>query len=190
MPSATTTATIRFRKPITSPCGPCSLPRLDWQDWKTPQQRQVSLYTAADRQRVAEIEAEAQRVEVEKQQRRDELITAELEKALLRVDDASLREPLRIAFRTAADKRSAEQNQLLATYPFVRQLSAGSLYLYNQEAANEIKEFDERIAAIRSRKGVEPFIARSSNRRATLPRPCSSSGEIMSSQDRRSRRPP
>ena len=133
-------------------------PALDWQDWKTPQQRQVSLYTAADRQRVAEIEAEAQKVEVEKQQRRDELITAELEKALLRVEDESIREPLRIAYRTAADKRSAEQNQLLATYPFVRQLSAGSLYLYNQEAANEIKKFDERIAAIRSRKGVEPFI--------------------------------
>jgi hypothetical protein len=34
-------------------------PALNWQAWKSPDERQVSLYTAADRQRAAEIEAEA-----------------------------------------------------------------------------------------------------------------------------------
>ena len=41
-------------------------PALNWQAWKTPDERQVSLYTAADRQRAAEIEAEAQKIAAER----------------------------------------------------------------------------------------------------------------------------
>ena len=38
--------------------------------WKTPQQRQVSLYTDEDRKKSAEIEEQAKQIEKEKQQKR------------------------------------------------------------------------------------------------------------------------
>ena len=133
-------------------------PALDWNDWQTPQQRLVSLASAQDRARSAEIESDAQRVAEQRSTEQAEFIREELEKQLERVDDETLRAPLREAYDTVSDQRTEEQNRLLATYPFVRQLSPGSLYLYNKEAADRLKSLDKEIAAIRARKPTEQFL--------------------------------
>jgi hypothetical protein len=133
-------------------------PALDWQNWKTPDERRISLYTAEDRAKAAEIEAQAQKAAQERQIKQDEFINEELEKSLLRVADDGLREPLRVAFRTPAADRSTQQNDLLAKYPFVRELSGGSLYLYNQQAADKLKEYDQKIEEIRAKKPREEFL--------------------------------
>lgn len=131
-------------------------PALDWQAWKVPSERQVSLYTAADRQKAAEIEAEAQKIAAERVAKQAVYMAEAFDKELTKYEEP-LRSQLRAAYQTAADKRTDKQKQLLEKYPSVN-LSEGVLYQYNQAAADDLKKFDERIAAARAPKPVEEFL--------------------------------
>jgi hypothetical protein len=131
-------------------------PAMNWQAWKTPDERQMSLYTAADRERAATVETEAQKVAAERAAKQSAYMTAELEKELAKFEEP-LRTELRTAHNTAADKRSDAQKQLLEKHPSVN-VNEGTLYLYNQAAADDLKKFDERIAAIRAQKPVEEYL--------------------------------
>ena len=131
-------------------------PALDWKSWRTPQQRQITLYTDADRAKAAEVEAEAQKIAAEKSQKQskyiDEALTQELTK-----HPTELRDKLRTAYKTSGDKRTDEQKLLLKKFPSVN-ISAGNLYQYNQKHADELKEFDKRIGEVRGKKPVEQFL--------------------------------
>lgn len=131
-------------------------PALDWQQWKTPQQRLVSLYTAADRQRAAEIEAEAKEIIDEKTVKQNEYLAQALEKELLKYEE-SLREQLRAAYTTPADERTDEQKDLLKQNPSVN-ISPGVLYQYLPKAAEDLKKYDQRISEVRSKKTTEEFV--------------------------------
>lgn len=131
-------------------------PALDWQNWKTPAERQVSLYTNADRQKAAEVETRAAEVSREREGRQAEYMRAALEQELTKYAEP-LRGELKLAYETAADKRTAEQQALLQAHPAVN-ISPGVLYQYNQAAADDLKKYDERIAAIRAEKPVEQFL--------------------------------
>ena len=69
-----------------------------------------------------------------------------------------LREQLRAAYDTPADKRTAEQKKLLADNPSVN-INAGVLYQYNQKAADDLKAMDAKIADVRTNKPPEDFIS-------------------------------
>ncbi len=84
-------------------------PALNWQSWKTPQERLVSLYTEADRQQANQIEGEAQKVAAEKAQKQTEYINQALEMELAKFEEP-LRGQLREAYQSPNDKRTAEQN--------------------------------------------------------------------------------
>jgi hypothetical protein len=131
-------------------------PALDWQAWKSPDERQVSLYTTADRERSAAIEAEAQKIATERAAKQTVYMAEALEKELTKYQEP-LRGELRTAYQTAADKRNDAQKKLLDQYPSVN-ISEGVLYQYNQAAADDLKKFDERIAATRSKKPAEEFV--------------------------------
>ncbi len=131
-------------------------PALDWQAWKTPPERQVSLYTAADRQHAADIEAEVQKVASERATKQAAYMAEAFDKELTKYDQP-LRDELRAAYKTAADKRSDVQKKLLEQHPSVN-ITEGVLYQYNQAAADDLKKFDERIAAIRAKKPAEEFV--------------------------------
>ncbi len=132
-------------------------PAYDYRKWHTPAQRLVSLYTDEDRKKSAEIEADAQKIAAEKEARQKEYLAEALAKHLEKFDEA-LREPLRIAQNTPADKRTAEQKKLLADHPSVN-IHPGVLYQYNPKAAEDLKAMDARIAGIRATKPVEDFIS-------------------------------
>ena len=86
-------------------------PALDWQAWKTPNERQVSLYTAADRQRAAEIEAEAQKIAAERAAKQTVYMAEALDKELTKYD-----EPLRArAAGRLSDGRGQAQRRAKAT---------------------------------------------------------------------------
>jgi hypothetical protein len=131
-------------------------PAYDWKNWRTPDQRLLSLYTEADRKKADEVEAEAKKLAEEKEAKQkqyiDEALTKHLEKF-----EAPLRDQLRAAYDTPADKRSAEQKKLLADNPSVN-INAGVLYQYNQKAADDLKAMDAKIAEIRGRKPPEDFV--------------------------------
>jgi hypothetical protein len=131
-------------------------PALDWQNWKTPNERLVSLYTAADRQQAAALEEEAQKIAQEKNAKQSEYMKQALDKELMKYEEP-LRAELRSAYETAADKRSDPQKMLLDKYPSVN-ISPGVLYQYLPDAAEDLKKYDARIAEVRAKKPVERFL--------------------------------
>jgi mono/diheme cytochrome c family protein len=131
-------------------------PAYDCKNWRTPLARRVSLYTDADRRRAAQVEAEAAKIDAERLKKQQEHIERTFEKELAKLSD-ELRQPIRIARGTPPAKRTAEQTKLLRENPSVN-VTAGSLYLYDRKAADELKSFAARAAAVRATKPAEDFI--------------------------------
>lgn len=131
-------------------------PALDWQAWRTSGERQLSLYTVADRKRAAEIEHEAQSIAAERATKQAAYMADALDKELAKYEEP-LRAQLRTAYQTPAEQRSDAQRQLLERYPSVN-ITEGVLYQYNQAAADDLKKYDERIAAARAKKPAEEFL--------------------------------
>ena len=132
-------------------------PAYDWKNWRTPDQRLISLYTDTDRKKAGEVEAEAKKFADEKETKQKQYIAEALTKHLEKFEPP-LREQLRAAYNTPADKRTAEQKKLLADNPSVN-INAGVLYQYNQKAADELKAMDAKITEVRERKPPEDFIS-------------------------------
>ncbi|MBM3847848.1 MAG: DUF1553 domain-containing protein, partial [Verrucomicrobia bacterium] len=132
-------------------------PAYDWKRWKTPPERLISLYTPADRAKAAAVEEEASKLTKEKEAKQSEHIDAAL-KAHLEKLEAPLREPLWNAFKTPADKRTAEQKKLLADHPSAN-IHPGILYQYNAKAADELRAMDAKIGEVRGRKPAEDFLS-------------------------------
>jgi hypothetical protein len=131
-------------------------PALDWQQWKTPNERLISLYTQADRDVSAQIEKEAQAVAAERATKEAQSMKEALDKELMKYEEP-LRDALRMAYETSADKRTDEQKTLLEKNPSVN-ISPGVLYQYLPEAAEELKKLDAKIAEIRGKKPPETFL--------------------------------
>ncbi|MFM7976873.1 MAG: PSD1 and planctomycete cytochrome C domain-containing protein, partial [Pirellula sp.] len=131
-------------------------PALDWQQWKTPNERLISLYTQADRDVSAQIEKEAQAVAAERATKEAQSMKEALDKELMKFEEP-LRDTLRIAYETPADKRTDEQKNLLEKNPSVN-ISPGVLYQYLPAAAEELKKLDAKIAEIRGKKPPETFL--------------------------------
>ncbi|MFM8471269.1 MAG: DUF1553 domain-containing protein, partial [Limisphaerales bacterium] len=132
-------------------------PGFDLRTWRTPPARLVSLMSDADRAKAAEVEKEAKVIEDARLKKQDEFINEVLEKELLKRPE-DLRAPLREAYKTAAAKRTPAQTKLLKEHPTVMQLSPGSLYLYEQKKADELKKQADEAAKIREKKPAEEFI--------------------------------
>jgi hypothetical protein len=131
-------------------------PAYDWKNWRSPPAREVSLYTDTDRQKAAQIEAEAAKIDSERLKKQGEFIERTFEKEVVKLPD-NLREPARAAHKALPAQRTAEQNKLMKDHPSLN-VTAGSLYLYDRKAADELKKDAERAAAVRATKPVEEFI--------------------------------
>ncbi|WP_437224550.1 DUF1553 domain-containing protein [Planctomicrobium sp. SH661] len=131
-------------------------PALDWQQWATPNSRNVSLYTQADRELAAQIEAEAQQVEVERNALEARYIEEAIAKELLTFEEP-LRQQLDSAIHTPADKRTPEQQELINLNPRIN-ITPGSLYQYLPDAHEELKKMNGKAAEIRARKPREEFV--------------------------------
>jgi hypothetical protein len=131
-------------------------PAYDGTDWRTPAQRLVSLTTDAERKKSAQIEAEAAGVDREREAKQAQFIAATVEKELLKVPD-EYREALRWVHETPRTDRSPLQLALLKEHPSVN-VTPGSLYLYDQKAADELKKIADRASQIRAKKPLEEFL--------------------------------
>ena len=165
-------------------------PALDPANWRTPQSRQISLFTEVDRKQCADIEVEAKKLDAKRQTKVDFFIERTLEWKL-RKEPEELREPLRAAYKTPSAKRTDEQKALLDDHPSVRQISPGSLYLYDREFNDEIaklkaerkkladkkdpealKKFDEQIKYFRdslTKKVLDAMAKKAADARAAKP---------------------
>jgi hypothetical protein len=131
-------------------------PAFDWQQWRVPESRQISLYTVADREQAAAIELEAKKISEERSTKQASFMAEALDKELLKYEEP-LRNELRSAYKTIEKERSESQKLLLKQYPSVN-ITPGVLYQYLPKAAEELKTFDARIAEARTRKPKEEFV--------------------------------
>lgn len=131
-------------------------PALDWNNWKTPAARRVSLYTAADHEKAAEVEAEANVVVQERAKKLAQYMMQAIDAELMKFEEP-LRASLRKAYETPATERNDEQKMLLAANPSVN-ITAGNLYQYLPDSKPKLTEFSAKIAEIRSRKPVHEFL--------------------------------
>lgn len=132
-------------------------PALDPQIWRRPGQRLVSLMSDEERDLAAEIEAEAQDMQAELEVKRNAFIAEAFQIELAKYPEDQ-RESLRDAFETPAAERSEDQKGLLDSNPSIN-ISAGTLYQYNQKAADELKEDQDAIASKRAEKPIEDFVS-------------------------------
>ncbi len=131
-------------------------PALNPKAWRTPQQRRVSLYTQADRDRAAEIEKQAKAIDAQRTAKQAEFIQATLEKQIAGLPE-NVRELARAAHATPAAKRTPEQKALFKQYPALN-VNPGSLYLYDSKAAAELKKMADQAAKLRKTKPPEEFV--------------------------------
>lgn len=132
-------------------------PALDTKSWRVPQARLVSLYTDEDRAKAKEIEAEAAKIEQARTERLEVLMQQEFDKALEAKVPEEMRDSIRAAWSTPEAKRTADQKTLLKDYPGVN-VTPGSLYLFNNKAADELKAMTAEAAKVRETKPVEHFV--------------------------------
>jgi mono/diheme cytochrome c family protein len=131
-------------------------PAFNWKDWRPPAQRRVSMYRDEDRRLAAEVEEQAKSIDTARNAKQSEFIQRTLEKELAKLAP-ELQQPVREARDTAAARRTPEQKRLLQQYPSVN-VSAGSLYLYDGKAADELKRMAEEASQKRQQKPVEEFV--------------------------------
>ncbi len=132
-------------------------PAMDWQVWQFPSQRLVSLYTGADKQKAAEVAAEAGKIGEERAVKQAEYMAQALDKELMKYEEP-LRTSLRESYQTEAARRTPEQTALLDKNPSVN-ISPGVLYQYLPEAAEDLKKYDARIAEVNAKRPPEEFLA-------------------------------
>lgn len=142
-------------------------PAFDWKKWKSPQQRRVSLYTDADRELAAKFEAEAKEVEAKRAAKQNEFIAATFEKQLAELPE-EIRDAARLAHDTPEKDRTDEQKALLKKHPSLN-VTAGSLYLYDQKAADELKAMADDAQKIRAQKPKENFVRATVEPHGTIP---------------------
>ena len=116
-------------------------PALDWKHWRVPMARRISLYTDADRELAAKINAEAAEIDKQREAKAQEYIDRTLEEELATLSE-SVRDALRVAYRTIAKDRNSEQLALLKEYPSVASISVGSLYLYDRRRESKAGQID------------------------------------------------
>jgi mono/diheme cytochrome c family protein len=131
-------------------------PAYDPTHWRLPAARQVSLYTDADRQAAARIEAEAAAIDKDRLSKQRQFVDETFAKELAKLPE-EIQDEARAARATPDANRSAGQKDLMRKYPSLN-VSAGSLYLYDAKAAAELKVLSDRAEALRRQKPVEEFV--------------------------------
>ncbi len=137
-------------------------PALDWQNWRTPDQRRISLATEADRRRMEAVEREAAAVK----RARDELVREQIAKIkailLERIPEGD-RALVAAAVNQPPAKRTAEQTQVLDHYPTLKGLGPGTVHLFVrlpgiQEGQKRLDAYDAQIKAILASRPREEFV--------------------------------
>ncbi|MEZ6047795.1 MAG: DUF1553 domain-containing protein [Planctomycetaceae bacterium] len=131
-------------------------PALNWKKWQTPSGRRFSLYTKADYDQSAALDAQAKVILDERTKKQNEYIQQTFDSELKKLPE-SIHEAARLARETPDKDRTEEQKQLLREHPSLN-VSAGSLYLYNRKAADELKVMADEAAAITANKPYHDYV--------------------------------
>ena len=116
-------------------------PALDWKKWRTPKQRQISLYTETEKKLRLEIETKAKKLDAQRLTAQKKHIERTLYEELLVAPDEK-RMILKSAYQTPKAQRTPEQTALLEEHPNIGNITSGSLYLYAEQRNRRAKAIE------------------------------------------------
>jgi len=141
-------------------------PAYDWQRWRTPAQRQYSLYTPEERAKAAEIEKQAVAIEVEANEMSKKFLDEIFEVEVLKLPEEE-REPYRAARATVEKSRTPEQKALIKKYP--NALALYSLDLYDKAKQKQVLDKRAEATKLRATKPAEERIMALTEVKGTVP---------------------
>jgi hypothetical protein len=141
-------------------------PAMDWQHWRAPNERLVSLYTVEDRKKADAIEAEAKKIDEEANQMRKDFLEKVFEKELAKLPD-DIRDTVKTARNTTQNKRTPEQIALFKKYPSAD--VQGALDLYDPESSKKVTAKQDEANKLRATKPKEPFVLAATERAGKIP---------------------
>lgn len=127
-------------------------PAFDWQTWRAPAARLYSLYKPEERAKAAEIEKQAQAIEVEAREMSKKFLDEIFEKEVVKLPEEE-REPYRAARATAEKDRTPEQKALIKKYPSA--LALYSLDLYDAKLQKQVTDKQAEATKLRATKPPE-----------------------------------
>ncbi|MBX3742482.1 MAG: PSD1 domain-containing protein [Akkermansiaceae bacterium] len=130
-------------------------PAYDWEQWRTPAQRQYSLYTPEESAKAAEIEKQAKAIDDEAAAMSKKFLDEIFEVEILKLPEEE-RAPFREARATPADKRNDAQKALIKKYPSA--LATYSLDLYDKKKQNLVDAKKAEATKLRGTKPKENFL--------------------------------
>jgi len=132
-------------------------PAYDWKNWRNPQARLISLWSADQRQAAAAVDAEVTSQTAQRQSALDVIVQEIFDREVGKLPEEQ-RDLARVARATAADKRTPEQAQLFKDFPSLN-VDRGSAYLYEAKRLAEFnKNWDQRIADVRGKRPKEDYV--------------------------------
>ena len=141
-------------------------PMWDWQQWRPPAARLVSMYTAEERAKAAEIEKQAAVIDDEARAMRRRFLDEIFEKEIVKLPE-DVRGAYREARATPDDKRTDEQKALIRKYPAA--LATYSLDLYDPAKEKLVGEKHAEATALRGTKPPEGFLMAATEVKGRVP---------------------
>ena len=132
-------------------------PAYDVQNWRNPDARLVSLWSAETRAAAAAVDTELAEVTRKRNEELDGIVNDTFERELQKLPTDQ--QPLARAVReTATDKRTEEQNQLIKQYPFLN-VDRGSVYLYLPDRLNGFnKKWDTTTEETKKKRPADDLV--------------------------------
>lgn len=133
-------------------------PALDWKAWRDKNARLISLWTVADYEAATHNDKELQDAQKQYEVALDAIVNEIFEREVAKLPPE--KQPLaREAKPLAADKRTADQNQLYKEFPSLN-VDRGSAYLYEPQKVNDLNKANEKSQAdIRAKRPADNFVA-------------------------------
>ena len=132
-------------------------PAYDWQNWRAPGNRLVSLWSADVRQQAAAVDKELEELNGERTKALDVIVSETFERELQKLP-VDLQPLARTARETPTEKRTEEQNRLIREYPFLN-VDRGSVYLYVPDRLTTFNTtWDKRTEETKKKRPVDDLV--------------------------------
>jgi hypothetical protein len=133
-------------------------PALDWKKWRAPNARLVNMWSPAEHEQAAKVQAELKQIEENRLAELDGIVNEIFEREVGKLP-AEMQPLAREAKATAADKRTPEHQQILKDHPSLK-VDRGSAYLYEGKRLKEFNEKYEKLKAeATAKRPADSFVA-------------------------------
>ncbi len=132
-------------------------PAYDWKNWRAPQARLISLWSAETRQQAEAVEAELADISKRRTEELDKLVSETFERELAKLPQ-EIQADARAARAAKEAERSDAQKQLIKEYPFLN-VDRGSVYLYLDDRLSGFnKKWDELTESTRKKRPADDLV--------------------------------